>query len=396
MSIMEVIGFFYPECKGIKYLEEEDCKFLIIMDSFDCYKAPLDWENTPVIKDNHTRAHTDVLIVNVIRGTVLSGARVWILGRHAAVSQIPCQYIDVVTEIQGFSDEMKDDYFTKRFHDEELARKIVTHYKRLPMLIALARQPFVCWVVATVFERYYRCRSYGLHPPRLTPFYINVLIYQTNRRLQIYDGKGADDLKWFSEDKQLLLNMGKMAFKMLERKTRVFYEADMNEFGLKLTEVAVFSGICTEELLTADTDGRRTFRFIHFSFQEFMAALYVFIVFRCDSQNVLGSSMLAKLFKPKDQIKSTQSLVQCAVERTLWPPLGHYDMFLRFLCGLLSPQCHNKLLCGFFYPHNIPKISGLAEAQRVLEKAIETAQGKNSDGVENLVECLREMTQEDA
>ena len=44
MSIMEVIEYFYPDCKNMKYLEEEDCKFLIIMDSLDCYQAPLDWE----------------------------------------------------------------------------------------------------------------------------------------------------------------------------------------------------------------------------------------------------------------------------------------------------------------------------------------------------------------
>lgn len=44
MSIMEVIEYYHPECKGMTYLEEEDCKFLIIMDSFDCYQAPLDWE----------------------------------------------------------------------------------------------------------------------------------------------------------------------------------------------------------------------------------------------------------------------------------------------------------------------------------------------------------------
>lgn len=44
MSIMEVIEYYHPECKDMKYLEQEDCKFLIIMDSFDCYQAPLDWE----------------------------------------------------------------------------------------------------------------------------------------------------------------------------------------------------------------------------------------------------------------------------------------------------------------------------------------------------------------
>lgn len=396
LSIMELIEYYHPECKDMQYLEEEDCKFLIIMDSFDCYQAPLDWQNAPVINDNYTQAHPDVLIVNIIRGTVLRGARVWILGRRAAVSQIPSQFIDVVTEIQGFSDEMKDEFLTMRFSDAELAAKIVARYKLLPSLNLLARQPFVCWMLATVFERCYRYQGYGAHPPRLTPFYANIMIVQTNRRLQFYYGKGENDLKWSSDDKHLLTKMGKMAFKMLERNTSVFFEEDVKECSLKLTEVAVLSGLCTE-LPAAASDGKRTFCFMHFSFQEFMAAMYVFTMFRTKSKNVLESVLLhkAKIFTSKDQTKSAAGLVQCAVTRTLGSPLGCYDMFLRFLCGMLSPDCHDNQLRGYLYRHNAPKVGGLDEVQRLLEQTIQTAEQNNRDRVENLKECLREMTQED-
>lgn len=47
MSIMEVTENYYPECKDMTFLEEDDCKFLVIMDSYDCYRAPLDWEVLP-------------------------------------------------------------------------------------------------------------------------------------------------------------------------------------------------------------------------------------------------------------------------------------------------------------------------------------------------------------
>lgn len=60
--------------------------------------------------------------------------------------------------------------------------------------------------------------------------------------------------------------MAKMAFKMLERNISVFFEEDMKDYGLKLTEVVVLSGLCTE-LPTAASDGRRAFCFIHFTFQ---------------------------------------------------------------------------------------------------------------------------------
>ncbi|KAM7399361.1 hypothetical protein PAMP_018637 [Pampus punctatissimus] len=393
MSIMEVLEYYHPELKNMKFLEEEDCKFLIIMDSYDCYQAPLDWEHAPVINDNHTPAHPDVLIVNIIRGTVLRGARVWILGRRAAVSQIPSKFIDVVTEIQGFSDAMKDEYLSKRFHEAGLASNIVAHYKRLPSLVMLCRQPFVCWMVATVFERCFRYLGYGVHPPRLTPFYVNVMTVQMNRRLQFYQGKAENELKWSSDDKELLTKMGKMAFKMLERKTSVFFEDDLKEYGLKLTEVTVFSGLCTE-LPNAASDSRRTFCFIHFTFQEFMAALYVFIMFRTDAKNVLVSGLLhlPNIFTSKDQTKSAVGLVHCALDRTFTTPLGVYDMFLRFLCGLLSPHCHHEQLGGFLFSHHAPKVGGLDEVQQLLEKKI---QNGPEDRVENLKECLREMTQED-
>lgn len=128
-----------------------------------------------------------------------------------------------------------------------------------------------------------------------------------------------------------------------------------------------------------------------------MAALYVFTMFRSESKNVLdtGGWHIPSIFPSKDQSKLAANLVHCAVERTLSAPLGHYDMFLRFLCGLLSPYCHDKLLSGYLYSRGAPKVSGLDGVRRLLEHKIETVQQSSTDRVENLQECLREMTQED-
>ncbi|XP_026154997.1 protein NLRC3 [Mastacembelus armatus] len=386
VSIMDVIEYYYPECKDMKYLEEEDCKFVIIMDSFDCYQAPLEWEKAPVINDNYTKTHMDNLVVNIIRGTVLRGARVWILGRAAAVSQIPSQFIDAFTEALGFSDEMKDNFLTRRFDQAVLAANIVAHSKRLPTLRQLTRHPFICWMVATVFERCYSYEGYGVHPPRLTPFYAFFVIVQINRRLQFYYGKNDNDLKWSSNEKHLLLKLGKMAFKLLERNTFEFFEEDMKEYDLNLMDVTVFSGLCTE--LPSTQARKRIFCFLHVTFQEFMAALYVFTMFRAESNNVLDSRVLPKLSKSKSPV----DLIQCAVTRTLKSPFGQYDIFLRFLCGLLNEDGFENQLGGCLYQRRAPKLSGLDEVQHLLEQAIQSAK---EERVENLKECLREMMQED-
>ncbi|MED6289818.1 hypothetical protein CHARACLAT_006870 [Characodon lateralis] len=393
MSMSAVMKYYHAPLKDLKLLEEENSRFLIIMDCFDCYQETLDWQNTPVINDNQTKAPIDALVVNVIRGTLLRGACVWILGRRAAVSQIPSEFIDAVTELQGFTDEMKDEYLTKRFPDANLATNIVRHYKRVPMIRILARHPFFCWMVAKLFSGSFQYQGYGANRPRLTPFLIHYMIIQTNRRLRFYYKKKDNELRWTDTEKQLLTRLGKMAFKMLEMNTSVFIEEDLKEVDLQLTEVVIFSGLCTE-LNPAAFSGRRTFCFSHFTIQEFMAALYVFLMFYIESRNVLDTGFLqmSKLFSSRNNSKSAAGLVQCAVERTLSSQLGRYDMFLRYLCGLLSPHCHYSLLRGFLYSHNTPKVEGLAEVQQVLDQSAQTAP---EDRVMNLYECLREMTQED-
>ncbi|XP_028320693.1 NLR family CARD domain-containing protein 3-like [Gouania willdenowi] len=389
ISAMEMITCWYPDCKNMTHLEEEECKFLLIMDSFDCYRAALDWENAPVINDNYTQAHPDVLIVNIIRGTVLRGARLWILGRRAAVSQIPTHFIDVVTEILGFNDEMKEDYLNRHTNDREQAAKIIAHYKRLPMLVTLARQPFVCWMVFTLFERFYRYSGYGEHPPRLTPFYINIMIVQMNRRLQFYYDKSQNISDWSNEDKDLLINIAKMAFRMLEKNSSVFCEEDVKGCGLSLVEVVALSGMCTE-LPTSTPDTGTSFCFLHPTFQEFMAALYVFTMFRNESKNILNTGLRPNFFQTQKVFVA--DLVQCALELTLKSRHGHYDMFLRFLCGLLNLTCYHSQLSGYLFPHKAPKVEGLDKVKHLLETAMQKA---SRDRIENLRECIREMTQED-
>ncbi|KAM4627274.1 protein NLRC3 [Polymixia lowei] len=393
MSISELIGYYHQVCRNMAYLEEPDCRFLIVMDSFDSYQVALDWE-TPVLSDIYTPAHLDVLIVNLIRGNLLPAARIWILGRRAAVSNIPAEHIDTVAEIQGYSDEMKDDFLSRRFEDKELAANILAHYKRTPSLKMLCRQPFVCWMAATVFERHYRYLGYGVDPPRLTPFYIHIMVIQTNRKLQRYYGQMENQAKWSDEDRHLLMKMGKMALKMVEKNTSVFFEEDVKEQGVGLKEVTVFSGLSTELPSTASNE-RKKFCFIHYTFQEFMAAMYIFLMFRLEGKNVLENHHtllhISKFFMSKDESRSVVDLFRSAMDRTFSSPFGHFDMVLRFLCGMLCQVNHNELLKGMLFHPHAPQVTGLDEVEKQLQKKIESAP---ADRLGNLKECLRELTQE--
>jgi len=94
---------------------------------------------------------------------------------------------------------MKDEYLTKRLIEDGLAEKILRHYKRLPTLHILARHPFVCWIVSAMFVSRFRYEDYGIHPPRLTPFLIDMMIIQMNRRLEFYYGHPRHNFVMFSD-----------------------------------------------------------------------------------------------------------------------------------------------------------------------------------------------------
>lgn len=395
MSIMDVIEYHHSLCKSKKYLDDEDCKFLLLMDSFDCYQTLLDWTNTPVINDHHAPAKLDDLIVNLVRGSLFPNAQIWILGRQAAVSRIPQEYIDAFTEIHGFNNEMKDHYLRSHFTSPELGNRVVSRYKQLPMLRALTRQPFLCWMVSQLFgQSFRRYENYGIEPPKLTPFYANTVVIQTNRRLQFYYEKPESNMNWSDDDSRLLTKLGCMALKMLQLNTTEFSEEEVKMHDLDVMDVTVFSGLCTE--LPQASAGKRRFCFIHTTFQEFMAALYVFLMFRLESKNALepsrGALQVTALLPSRPQARSSADIVQSALKLTFNSPLGRYDLFLRFLCGLLSPD-NNKLLAGNLFSHNHYTDMALLcpEVKELLWRTMQTCP---ADRRENIQECYRELTQE--
>ncbi|TNN34341.1 hypothetical protein EYF80_055499 [Liparis tanakae] len=84
-----------------------------------------------------------------------------------------------------------------------------------------------------------------------------------------------------------------------------------------------------------------------------------------------------------------------AVALALAAPRGRYDLFLRFLCGVLSPDCHGERLQGFLFGRRAPPVAGLGAARRLLEESVRTAEERHRDRLDNLRECLREMSQQD-
>ncbi|XP_022615675.1 NACHT, LRR and PYD domains-containing protein 3-like [Seriola dumerili] len=346
-SLVELLHHFFTETKeaGLNICRFEQLQVVFIFDGLDECRLPLDFHNTEILTNVTESTSVDVLLTNLIRGKLLPSARLWITTRPAAASQIPPECVDMVTEVRGFTDPQKEEYFRKRFRDEKQASRIISHIKTSRSLHIMCHIPVFCWITATVLEDVLKTREGGELPKTLTELYIHFLVVQAKLWSNKYRvGAGADP-HWNPGSREMVLSLGKLAFEQLQKGNLIFYESDLTECGIDITVASVYSGVFTQ--IFKEERGlyeERVYCFVHLSIQEFLAALYVFLTFTNSGINQLSQTKTwwSNLLRDKSKLSY---LFQSAVDKALQSPNGHLDLFLRFLVGL-SLQTNQTLLGG--------------------------------------------------
>ncbi|XP_047434166.1 NLR family CARD domain-containing protein 3-like, partial [Mugil cephalus] len=385
-SLVELVHHFFTETKEAGICSFEDFQVVFIFDGLDECRLPLDFHKTEILTDVTESTSVDVLLTNLIRGKLLPSARLWITTRPAAANQIPPECVDMVTEVRGFTDPQKEEYFRKRFRDEEQASRIISHIKTSRSLHIMCHIPVFCWITATVLEDVLETREGGELPKTLTEMYIHFLVVQAKVKKVKYDGGAETDPLWSPETRKMIESLGKLAFDQLQKGNLIFYESDLTECGIDIRAASVYSGVFTqvfkeERGLYQD----KVFCFVHLSVQEFLAALHVHLTFINSGVNLMEeqqtTSLWSKLFK-----KLTR-LHQSAVDKALQSPNGHLDLFLRFLLGL-SLQTNQTLLRGLLTQTGSSPQTNQETVQYIKEKISENVSAERSI---NLFHCLNEL-----
>ncbi|KAF5889766.1 NACHT, LRR and PYD domains-containing protein 12-like, partial [Clarias magur] len=338
-SLMSLLHQFFPEIKDLEVIDSDVYKVLFIFDGLDECRLPLNFQKNEMLCDVRESASVDVLLTNLIKGNLLPSALLWITTRPAAANQIPSECVDQVTEVRGFSDPQKEEYFRKKISDQILSKKIIRHMKSSRSLYIMCHIPVFCWISATVLERILGEGESGEIPKTLTQMFTHFLVFQIKHKDQKYHQKCDLDLPQVRES---IMALGKLAFQQLEKGNLMFYEEDLRECGIDVKEVAVYSGVCTQIFRTeSGLHLGKMFSFVHLSVQEFLAALYAFLCFLDKKTIIKQATALFRLFK-----KSQMSVfLKSAVDQALQSENGHLDLFLRFLLGL-SVESNQKLIRG--------------------------------------------------
>ncbi|CAI5669569.1 unnamed protein product [Oreochromis niloticus] len=398
-SLVGLVHHFFTETKEAGICSFEDSQVVFIFDGLDECRLPLDFHKTTILTDPRKSTSVDVLLINLIRGKLLPSARLWITTRPAAANQIPPDCVGMVTEVRGFTDSQKEEYFRKRFRDEEQASRIISHIKTSRSLHIMCHIPVFCWITATVLEDVLETREGGQLPKTLTEMYIHFLVVQAKVKKVKYDGGAETDPHWSPESRKMMESLGKLAFDQLQKGNLIFYESDLTECGINIRAASVYSGVFTqifkeERGLYQD----KVFCFIHLSVQEFLAALHVHLTFINSGLNLLEeqqttskNSDTRKLFGKQElqkEVKTGEKLFyQSAVNKALQSPNGHLDLFLRFLLGL-SLQTNQTLLRGLLTQTGSSSQTNQETVQYIKEKLSENLSAEKSI---NLFHCLNEL-----
>ncbi|CAL8260678.1 unnamed protein product [Gadus morhua 'NCC'] len=339
-SLVELLHHFFIETKEAAICRYDRFKVVFILDGLDECRLPLDFQNNQIWTDATKPTTVDVLLTNLIRGNLLPSARIWITTRPGAAHQIPAECVDMVTEVRGFTDLQKEEYFRKRFKEETLASTILTHIKKSRSLHIMCHIPVFCWITATVLEDFFQQSKRREEMPKtVTQMYIHFLRVQCIQGDTKYHGRAKTDLDWSSESREIIVSLGKLAFNQLEKGNLIFYETDLAECGIDIRAASVYSGVFTQifkEECWLYQD--KVFCFVHLSIQEFLAAVYVLLSFINTGVNLLSE-------EPATSRKDTLFLYQSAVDKALQCENGHLDLFLRFLLGL-SLETNQNFLRG--------------------------------------------------
>ncbi|KAL7373676.1 hypothetical protein ABVT39_012466 [Epinephelus coioides] len=415
-SLLKLLHVFHPTLQKVTAEELAVCKVLFIFDGLDESKLSLDFNNE-VVSDVTQKSSVNVLLTNLIEGNLLPSALVWITSRPAAANQIPPACVDRVTEVRGFTDPQKEEYFRRRVSDEELSSRIISHIKTSRSLYIMCLIPVFCWITATVLDHMLTTEQRGELPKTLTELYSHFLLVQTKRKKKKYDeGHEACPQELTEADREVLLKLGRLAFEHLEKGNIMFYQEDLEQCGLDVTEASVYSGVCTEIFIRECVIFQKSvYCFVHLSVQEFLAAVYMFHCYTNGKTEVL-EDFLGKDWNYKHRDSNSQCFLKkiskyletnedeyCdyknytdssldvflrkVMTKSLESKNGHLDLFVRFLHGL-TLESNQRLLGGL--------LGQTDNSSRSIRRAIKNLKEMNSGKISpdrsiNIFHCLMEM-----
>ncbi|XP_067882420.1 NACHT, LRR and PYD domains-containing protein 3-like [Heterodontus francisci] len=287
---------------------------LFIFDGLDEFKDTIDFgdnrRNTEpqyMCTDPECWCEVSDIVYSLIQHKLLPGCSVLVTSRPTALHLLEKAEISVWAEILGFVGDERKEYFNKFFEDQTVAAAVFKHVEENEILYTMCYNPSYCWILCLSLGPFFtqRDRKQQQVPKTITQlysYYIYNILKNHSREIENF--------------RDVLLKIGEMAFTGVSRKKIVFRDGDLIEYNLQPSQF--LSGFLMELLERDDSVQSVVYTFPHLTIQEFVAALTQFLT--------PNPGDIWKLLSDAHRTKD-----------------GRFEIFLRFVAGLSSPQAARPL-----------------------------------------------------
>ncbi|XP_016338118.1 NACHT, LRR and PYD domains-containing protein 3-like [Sinocyclocheilus anshuiensis] len=330
-SLHRLLLNFHPELQDLNSQIYEECKVVFIFDGLDESRITLMFSDAQKVCDVTETSSVAVLMSKLMKGELLPSALIWITSRPAAANQIPSKYIHRLTEIQGFTEPQKEEYFRKRISEQHQTSRIISHIRR--------------------------------------------------------------------SNREMIVKLAEVAFKQLMKGNVMFYEEDLIESGIDITDASVYSWICTEIFKEESViHQRKVYSFSHLSVQEFLAAFYLFYCYLTKNKEPLQflDEKHTHNYDPDYRYGKHMSvefylhdLLMSAIHKAIKSENGQLDLFLRFLLGI-SLESNQRLLQDLL-TRTENSSNSIKTITLYIKEKIKNGQAVSTERSINLFLCLLEV-----
>ncbi|XP_041036643.1 NACHT, LRR and PYD domains-containing protein 3-like [Carcharodon carcharias] len=279
---------------------------LFIFDGLDEFKESIDFadnqRNQSMCTDPESWCEVSDIVYSLIQHKLLPGCSVLVTSRPTALHSLKKAEINVWAEILGFAGDERKEYFNKFFEGQTVAAAVVKHLEENEILYTMCYNPSYCWILGLSLGPFFtqRDRKQQQIPKTITQlysYYIYNILKNHSREIESHHG--------------VFLKLGEMAFTGVSEKKIVFRNGDLIKYNLQPSQF--LSGFPMELLERDDSVQSVVYTFPHLTIQEFVAALAQFLT--PDPGYI--RKVLREAYSKKD---------------------GRFEIFLRFVVGLSSPQ----------------------------------------------------------
>ncbi|XP_072440877.1 NACHT, LRR and PYD domains-containing protein 3-like isoform X1 [Chiloscyllium punctatum] len=309
-TLKEMILLFYPYLE--KFLEDlwkHPASLLFIFDGLDEFKDSIEFPDSQsdaapqsICMDPEVPCRVSDIVSSLIQKMLLPGCSVLLTTRPSELQLLEKADISVWAEILGFVGEERKEYFQKCFEDQTVAAAVFKYVEENEILYTMCYNPSYCWILCLSLGPFYTQGSKKQQqvPKTITQLY-SYYIYN------ILKNHGRE----IENPRDVLLKIGEMALRGVFEKQIVFRNEDLIKYNLQPSQF--LSGFMLEIFERNDSAQSVVYTFLHLTIQEFVAALAQFL-----------TPDLEDIQKLLNDVHSKED--------------GRFEIFLRFIAGLSSPQ----------------------------------------------------------